>query len=884
MSTVSEHQSEYPPFSIGAWLEDHRHSKRLERILHRASRLLYPDSEKTTLVSTMSLWEGIVAESLSKSSERSIIDAFRTIPDHIKNQDRIVSMIDPPPDPDLLARMSDNVVRILSEADELRRRLESSQVYTLCVAVALMALMIQGIGTVADELTSVEIQHLTLEILRECQVKEPGRYPGVLSWLQMKTGVTWLSADQDRLAVEWEEPSSSSARTNSQTTPFDEAPTVEARSEVSADGEHIEPQTQPPANATNVASEPISESTEVPPLLGDMAIRFDADDALRYVPIADAARDMLLDQDTKTPLVMAVHAPWGRGKTSLGHLIDRRISARPDLERFLSVIARFCGGWVSNLKKGIDSAWTEKLRQAVCNARQPDDLRNPVCWFNAWHHDDSKNMTSTFAQAVVKEANAARPVVWQILRPMPWQSTSPIVNCVRILFVVLLSGILVESAEILYLIPAVRDSISPLLGTKLSSILDSTPRQALTGVISLVGATTLNKTKNAFDSLVKFIRDPQKSAQEPNLSRLRDRIGSLMRQATSGNRKFFIFIDDLDRCRPANALAVLELVNQLLDHPNVVVIILADLNMLAAAAGVQYKDQAKVLTPDPDESKAFMDYGRRFVQKVIQVRIDLPREEGAILKSIVDKKSDGAEAEEKTGLLSVVSMTYGQISSFFRRRWRALTAPLTRGRSVSRRDVQRKGAAIAKEAAETGSDSGEILETHIQGGLIEGSSAERVQILQEIKGIEEERRAAAQGMSYLLKIAPLTPREVIRTENALRLEFRVLRLQGTPPSPPHSQEVAKWIYIRDRWPRIADCVICELNTQRATRVSERDLRDAVLREAEGHQDEKLLQQIINDEVLLLPAITRMDAPAVKTITHAVAYVEEADEAVPNVAE
>jgi len=74
---------------------------------------------------------------------------------------------------------------------------------------------------------------------------------------------------------------------------------------------------------------------------------------------------------------------------------------------------------------------------------------------------------------------------------------------------------------------------------------------------------------------------------------------------------------------------VLDAVNQLMNHKNVVVVILGDMSAVAAAAQLKYKDIAEIFVPsggialsDPDRGKEA--FGRLYLQKIIQFQFDLP--------------------------------------------------------------------------------------------------------------------------------------------------------------------------------------------------------------------------------------------------------------------
>jgi KAP family P-loop domain len=77
-----------------------------------------------------------------------------------------------------------------------------------------------------------------------------------------------------------------------------------------------------------------------------------------------------------------------------------------------------------------------------------------------------------------------------------------------------------------------------------------------------------------------------------------------------------IFVDDLERCPGAKALDVCEVAAQLLAHGDVVTVLVADLDVIAAAAAERYPWRAGAEQPDR--------LGERYLHKVVQVRFNLP--------------------------------------------------------------------------------------------------------------------------------------------------------------------------------------------------------------------------------------------------------------------
>src|SRR5215469_13764513 len=102
------------------------------------------------------------------------------------------------------------------------------------------------------------------------------------------------------------------------------------------------------------------------------------DDALDFLPYAQALSFLIDRKDTHTPLIVAISAPWGAGKTTLATLVQQEL-------------------------------------------RTPGDWDEPhiICTFNAWNHDDAPNLGAAFAADVAQRANQYRELWRRIIQPLP---------------------------------------------------------------------------------------------------------------------------------------------------------------------------------------------------------------------------------------------------------------------------------------------------------------------------------------------------------------------------------------------------------------------------------------------------------------------------------
>ena len=383
-------------------------------------------------------------------------------------------------------------------------------------------------------------------------------------------------------------------------------------------------------------------------LMNGSAITGAKGDKLGFGEAAETIASYINAEITETPLVLAVNAPWGAGKSSLVNLILERLERRP-LSVQAAAWANFLFGLIlvqvtptkTNERFSKFLAWCSKVRafRFISNTiekppARPDFLDHNVLRFDAWMYDDAPKIGSAFTKLVLRQADTSRSVFWQILRPIPLKQSSWVSK-------VGLLGISVGVGYVanLYYIqfynhsPVFNKFITDLLTyvaelTKTTKPDKNAPADQLHAVPTLLTlVTVLGKLKGAtFDKVSKYISDPEKAADDATLARVNEKLKGLFRQATNKRRRFIIYIDNLERCKPENALSILEVVNQLMNHPQVVTIIAADMELIAASAGTRYKEQAKLLAKsEGSEAGICLEFGRRYVKKMVQTTVTVPR-------------------------------------------------------------------------------------------------------------------------------------------------------------------------------------------------------------------------------------------------------------------
>lgn len=353
------------------------------------------------------------------------------------------------------------------------------------------------------------------------------------------------------------------------------------------------------------------------PLLSDEPLRDPSLDRFGFVAFANALALIVDHERTATPLTIAVSAPWGGGKSSVGGMVDALLADR---------VAR----------------------------RRGDDPR-VVCWFNAWEHEDAAHLGAALAAAVAREANRRRPWWRRALSPLPGVMLGASERARRTWIIAAVS---LAIAAMLALTPGGKEIAHGLLGTS------SLPTRGLgalgaTAVAILIFQRVFATAKSA----ARFIDDPRSEASRGSMSEVKHQLGTLIRDATR-NGRLVIIVDDLDRCESGRALEVCRVASQLLAQEGVVTILLADMSPIAASAAARFSVGGDDGNADQAIERAD-DVGRRYLEKIAQLELMLPppapadmREVGSTYGAALRQPSPSAKVEAtrasrlRTALLS----------------------------------------------------------------------------------------------------------------------------------------------------------------------------------------------------------------------------------------
>lgn len=314
-------------------------------------------------------------------------------------------------------------------------------------------------------------------------------------------------------------------------------------------------------------------------------------DALSLGAYADALALLMDWKETSTPLTIAINGPWGSGKTSLAKMAEARLP--------------------------IGSDW---------------DAPHVICWFDAWANDDAPHLGAAFAAAVAKEANKRRRWWVRLVMPLPSAMLSPEQRWWRRLWLVVLAVVLAAAAVFW---PTGSSLLSPFLhpGATVDTLGHGATAARLAWPALIVAIIVMaQKLTPSIQGVARWIDDPGSEAARGSMQEANQQLRRLIKQALRDKRRFMIFVDNLERCRPPRAVEVCEVVSQLIGHPQVVTVLIGDMDTIALSAEIKYA-ALESLAPEyggvsgsvpAGARKPVGSYGRAYLEKLIQIQLRLP--------------------------------------------------------------------------------------------------------------------------------------------------------------------------------------------------------------------------------------------------------------------
>ena len=401
-------------------------------------------------------------------------------------------------------------------------------------------------------------------------------------------------------------------------------------------------------------------------------------DALSRDPLVETLFDALSSPSTNPPVVIGVHAPWGQGKSSLLHQLRIRVdpwARRPDAEREPT------HGLFSTADKGQRVrtrltrawAWSQIQRSGDHNASLAYEMRpldessghrGITVWFNPWMYERTDQIWAGLTREILIAVTQRLPKAEQerLWFDLNLRRTDPSAMRRRILASYIprtLAG-LVTSAVLLLLVTlaVVAMAVAAVNNPTFIQLLGPTTLVILT-VLGVVAQLTTGSFKHihgwvAPDELNstagpehawKGTTDPLTSTDRGYLYMLQHDVGEVVGLATQ-HGPLYVFIDDLDRCGPAIVADTVEAINLFLNKAfgQCVFVVALDPATVAAHLETAFHGINQRAAEDPMSFGHLRHTGWRFMEKIIDLPIRLPRVSDAALSNYLDRLLDTEQA------------------------------------------------------------------------------------------------------------------------------------------------------------------------------------------------------------------------------------------------
>jgi KAP family P-loop domain len=316
---------------------------------------------------------------------------------------------------------------------------------------------------------------------------------------------------------------------------------------------------------------------------GDNPIEKLAQDCLSRATAVQALKTLLNDPALDTPLALGVYGEWGSGKTSVMQMLMNDLPT--------------------------DSLWV---------------------WFDAWQYAQQQEaLWRAFLLAVVERLRTDTKLVRLLAQEAIPGNVHPEQQVVQQQQLETELGRLVAS---LYRSQQYSEEKDWRINWQAAVPLAARAalRIVATTVPGLGAATEFVKTLQKQFAEGKDVEDAMRLVERERVEHYRDQVQSLEqfqhglrdgigRYVTKGQRRLYLFIDDLDRCLPEAAVSVLEAIKLFFNIPGCVFILGMDRQVVEQGIRVRYQTFAL----GPPGTASPVD-ARQYLDKIIQIPFTLP--------------------------------------------------------------------------------------------------------------------------------------------------------------------------------------------------------------------------------------------------------------------
>jgi len=429
-------------------------------------------------------------------------------------------------------------------------------------------------------------------------------------------------------------------------------------------------------------------------------------DRLSRDGLIDTIHSVLMSPSTRPPVVVGVHAPWGQGKSSVLRQLRAKMdppgAAASDGEAPVEVTHELIplpsgsagSGWFARwrtewwggaVRTRLTRAWA--WRQIARPAERDHPLEYEMrpraeakkaghtaitVWFNPWMYEKPDQVWAGLTREILTSITNRLP---EPQRERLWfdlnlRRTDPAAMRRRILasyiprtLVGMLIGLVVAAIVVMGVVAV---GVAAWNNTDFDALLGSGAVIGITAawIIGNLALTSFKQvrgwiapgvlTRPAAEGIAssdsgdrdwKAARDPLESSQRGYLYMLQHDVREIVALATA-NSPVIIMVDDLDRCSPAIVSDTIEAVNLFLNKAfgDCLFVIALDPATVAAQLETVYESLRRRAHDDPATFGHLQHTGWRFMEKILDLPIRLPRVRDQAMSAYLDALLDTVPA------------------------------------------------------------------------------------------------------------------------------------------------------------------------------------------------------------------------------------------------
>lgn len=326
-------------------------------------------------------------------------------------------------------------------------------------------------------------------------------------------------------------------------------------------------------------------------VINDLPIDKTTQDGLGFEIYREVLSELIESPNNQPPLTIGVFGSWGTGKTSLMHLLKNSLAQNNYTIWF--------DAWKFSQA---DALWRAFLLEIVSAL---ESLAKETSKDPSWARADSRSLK--------EEMETLREALY---RDATWAEKTKGPNWPHLVSELLALGITVAMGGV-------------------TGILAAGVTEAAKEAI---GKDTGNRTR---DLLRTFQREEQMHYQvqlrslEQFSTKFQDLVGRLLKQTSK--RRLVVFVDDLDRCLPENAIDVLEAIKLFLEAKDCIFVLGIDPVVIARAIELKYRDLALPESYSGERDQDYAFSGTRYLEKLIQVPFYLPSVEHKQIEGFINR-------------------------------------------------------------------------------------------------------------------------------------------------------------------------------------------------------------------------------------------------------